>query len=92
MMKRWLGQRFEVSAIGIGCMPMIANGNITYGEANEAESIATIHEAIELGATFFDTAEMYGPFSNEELVGRAIKGKRGGLQVATKFAMRWNGS
>ena len=92
MMQRWLGQRFQVSAIGIGCMPMISGGNISYGEASEAESIATIHEAIELGATFFDTAEMYGPFSNEELVGRAIKGKRGGLQIATKFAMRWNGN
>ena len=92
MMQRWLGQRFQVPAIGIGCMPMIAGGNISYGAANEAESIATIHEAIELGATFFDTAEMYGPFSNEELLGRAIRGKRGGLQIATKFAMRWNGN
>lgn len=92
MIRRWLGQRFEVSAIGIGCMPMISGGNISYGAADEGESIATIHEAIELGVTFFDTAEMYGPFSNEELVGRAIKGKRGGLQIATKFAMRWNGN
>lgn len=91
MMMRWLGQRLQVSAIGIGCMPMISGGNISYGQANEAESIATIHEAIELGVTFFDTAEMYGPFTNEELVGRAIKGKRGGLVIATKFAMRWNG-
>ena len=92
MMQRWLGQRFQVSAIGIGCMPMISGGNISYGAASEVESIATIHEAIELGVTFFDTAEMYGPFSNEELLGRAIKGKRGGLQFATKFAMRWNGN
>ena len=92
MMRRWLGQRFEVSAIGIGCMPMIEGGNITYGHATERESVATIHEAIELGVTFFDTAEMYGPFTNEELVGRAIKGKRQGLQIATKFAMRWNGT
>ncbi|WP_419807658.1 aldo/keto reductase [Sphingomonas sp.] len=91
MMKRWLGQRFEVSAIGIGCMPMIAGGNISYGAADEGESIATIHEAIDLGVTFFDTAEMYGPFSNEELVGRAIDGKRDGLVIATKFAMKWNG-
>ena len=53
---------------------------------------ATIHEAIDLGLTFFDTAEMYGPFSNEELVGQAIKGKREGLVIATKFAMRWNGN
>ncbi|HEU0043193.1 aldo/keto reductase [Sphingomonas sp.] len=92
MMKRWLGQRFEVSAIGIGCMPMIAGGNISYGAADESESIATIHEAIERGCTFFDTAEMYGPFTNEELVGRAIRGKRTGLVIATKFAMRWNGN
>ncbi|WP_375391856.1 aldo/keto reductase [uncultured Sphingomonas sp.] len=92
MMKRWLGQRFEVSAIGIGCMPMIAGGNISYGQADEGESIATIHEAIDLGVTFLDTAEMYGPFTNEELVGRAIKGKRTGLQIATKFAMKWNGN
>jgi aryl-alcohol dehydrogenase-like predicted oxidoreductase len=92
MMKRWLGQRFQVSAIGIGTMPMIENGNINYGRAEESESIATIHEAIDLGVTFFDTAEMYGPFTNEELVGRAIKGKRQGLQIATKFAMKWNGN
>ena len=81
----------KVSAIGIGCMPMIRNGNINYGHADDDESIRTIHEAIDLGLTFFDTAEMYGPFSNEELVGEAIKGKRDGLVIATKFAMRWNG-
>lgn len=82
----------KVSAIGIGCMPMIRNGNINYGRADDDESIRTIHEAIELGITFFDTAEMYGPFANEELVGQAIKGKRDGLVIATKFAMRWNGN
>ena len=91
MMMRWLGQRLQVSAIGIGCMPMISGGNISYGEASEAESIATIHEAIELGVTFFDTAQIYGPFQNEELVGRAIKGKRGGLVIATKFGFRFDG-
>ena len=91
MMHRWLGQRFEVSAIGIGCMPMITGGNINYGEASEAESIATIHEAIELGVTFFDTAQIYGPFTNEALVGRAIKGKRTGLQIASKFGFRLEG-
>jgi len=80
-----------VSALGLGCMPMISGGNITYGAANRTESIATIHEAIDLGITFFDTAEMYGPFTDEELVGAAIKGKRKGLVIATKFAMRWNG-
>ena len=81
----------KVSAVGIGCMPMIREGNINYGHADDDESIRTIHEAIGLGVTFFDTAEMYGPFSNEELVGRAIKGKREGLVIATKFAMRWDG-
>lgn len=82
----------KVSAIGIGCMPMIRGGNITYGHASDDESIATIHEAIDLGVTFFDTAEMYGPFTNEDLVGEAIKGKRDGLVIATKFAMKWNGN
>lgn len=82
----------KVSAIGLGCMPMIRDGNINYGHADDDESIRTIHEAIELGITFFDTAEMYGPFANEELVGQAIKGKRDGLVIATKFAMRWNGN
>jgi aryl-alcohol dehydrogenase-like predicted oxidoreductase len=92
MKYRTLGQGLKVSAIGIGCMPMIRGGNIVYGEAREDESIATIHEAIDLGVTFFDTAEMYGPFTNEELVGQAIKGKRDGLVIATKFAMKWNGN
>lgn len=82
----------KVSAIGIGCMPMIRDGNINYGHADDGESIRTIHEAIERGITFFDTAEMYGPFANEELVGQAIRGKRDGLVIATKFAMRWNGN
>ena len=90
MKHRTLGNSLEVSALGLGCMPMIS-GNINYGVATRAESIATIHAAIDLGITFFDTAEMYGPFTNEELVGAAIKGKRDGLVIATKFAMRWNG-
>ena len=87
MKYRTLGDTLEVSALGLGCMPMISGGNITYGVANRTESIATIHEAIDLGITFFDTAEMYGPFTNEELVGAAIEGKRDGLVIATKFAM-----
>ncbi len=91
MKYRTLGT-LEVSAIGIGCMPMIRGGNITYGAADDDESTRTIHRAIDLGVTFFDTAEMYGPFSNEELVGAAIKGKRDGLIIATKFAMRWDGN
>ena len=88
---RILGQGLKVSAIGIGCMPMIREGNINYGLANDDISTRAIHEAIELGVTLFDTAEMYGPFRNEELVGRAIAGKRDGLVIATKFAMRWEG-
>ena len=92
MKYRTLGQDLTVSAIGIGCMPMIRDGNINYGTADDDVSTRTIHEAIELGVTFFDTAEMYGPFSNEELVGAAIKGKRDGLVIATKFAMRWDGN
>jgi aryl-alcohol dehydrogenase-like predicted oxidoreductase len=90
MKYRKLGS-LEVSAIGIGCMPMVRGGNITYGAASDDESIATIHRAIDLGITFLDTAEMYGPFTNEELVGEAIKGKRDGLVIATKFALRWDG-
>jgi aryl-alcohol dehydrogenase-like predicted oxidoreductase len=91
MKYRTLGQGLEVSALGIGCMPMVSGGNIVYGQATDGESIATIHRAIDLGITFFDTAEMYGPFANEELLGKAIKGKRDGLVIATKFALRWNG-
>jgi len=93
MKYRTLGHGLEVSAVGVGCMPMIKDGNINYGgSADPDEAIKTIHKAIDLGITFFDTAEMYGPFSNEELVGEAIKGKRDGLVIATKFAMRWNGN
>jgi aryl-alcohol dehydrogenase-like predicted oxidoreductase len=88
-----LGQGLEVSAIGIGCMPMVRGGNINYGgDASEDESIATIHRAIDLGVTFFDTAQIYGPFQNEELVGEAIKGKRDKLVIATKFGFRFEGN
>jgi aryl-alcohol dehydrogenase-like predicted oxidoreductase len=73
-------------------MPMIREGNINYGVADDGVSTRTIHEAIDLGITFFDTAEMYGPFRNEELVGAAVKGRRDGLVIATKFAMRWDGN
>lgn len=83
--KRKLGiQGLEVSAIGLGCMGMTQS----YGPADEKESIATIHRAIELGCTFFDTAESYGPFDNEELLGRALKGHRNQVAIATKFGGR----
>lgn len=93
MKYRTLGHGLEVSAIGIGCMPMIEEGgNIVYGGgADVGEATATIHRAIDLGVTFFDTAQIYGPFANEELVGRAIKGKRDGLVIATKFGFRFEG-
>lgn len=93
MKYRTLGQGLKVSAIGIGCMPMIRGGNITYGaDADPDEAIKTIHRAIDLGVTFFDTAQIYGPFQNEELLGEAIKGKRDGLVIATKFGFRFDGN
>lgn len=82
MRKRKLGsQGLEVSAIGLGCMGM----SQSYGPADETESIATLHRAIELGCTFLDTAEVYGPYKNEELLGRALKGRRDEVMLATKF-------
>jgi aryl-alcohol dehydrogenase-like predicted oxidoreductase len=69
-------------------MPMVGTGAVHYGAASEAESIATIQRAIDLGVTFFDTAEVYGPHANEELLGRAIRGRRQGLVIATKFGFR----
>jgi aryl-alcohol dehydrogenase-like predicted oxidoreductase len=70
-----------VSALGLGCMGM----SEFYGTADEATGVATIHRALDLGVTFLDTADMYGPFTNEQLVGKAIAGRRDEVQLATKF-------
>ena len=84
MKRRQLGtQGLEVSAVGLGCMGMSA----FYGETDEHESVAAIHRASELGVTFLDTAEMYGPHTNEELVGKAIAGRRDDYVIATKFGV-----
>jgi aryl-alcohol dehydrogenase-like predicted oxidoreductase len=84
MKKRTLGtSNLEVSALGLGCMGM----SDFYAGATEGESIATIHEALDHGLDFLDTADMYGPFKNEELVGRSIKGRRDQVVLATKFAL-----
>src|SRR5512140_2909085 len=82
MEQRMLGaQGLAVSAVGLGCMAM----SEFYGAADQGESVATIHCAIELGITLLDTADMYGPFTNEELIGRALRGRRDGVVLSTKF-------
>ena len=84
MPKRKLGRHgLVVSQQGLGCMGM----SEFYGPHDDAESIATIHRAFELGCNFLDTADMYGPYKNEELVGRAIKGRRSDFVIATKFGI-----
>ena len=86
MNKRKLGsQGLEVSELGLGCMGM----TWAYGSADEQESLATLDRALELGITFFDTAEAYGPYKNEELLGRALKGRRERAIIATKFGFRF---
>jgi len=88
--KRNLGNgALEVSAIGLGCMGM----SFAYGtpqERDESESVATIHRAIDLGVTFFDTAEAYGPYRNEELLARALEGRRDRVVIATKFGFKFD--
>src|SRR6187200_3759677 len=76
-------QGLEVARQGLGCMGM----SEFYGEADESESIATIHRALELGVTLLDTSDIYGPHTNEELVGRAIADRRDGVVLATKFGI-----
>ena len=90
MKTRTLGtQGLTVSELGLGCRGLT---NYAYGKADEKESIAVIHRAIELGVTFLDTAEVYGPFTSEQLVGRAVQGWRDQVVIATKFGFAISGS
>jgi aryl-alcohol dehydrogenase-like predicted oxidoreductase len=86
-MRRLGSQGLQVSALGLGCMGM----SQSYGPADEAESIATLDRAMALGCIFFDTAEVYGPYTNEELLGQALAGRREQVVIATKFGFRIEG-
>jgi aryl-alcohol dehydrogenase-like predicted oxidoreductase len=83
MRQRTLGQGLVTSELGLGCMGM----SEFYGPGDDAESVATVHRALDLGVTFLDTADMYGPFVNEELLGRAVAGRRDEVVLATKFGI-----
>lgn len=87
MNTRNLGDGLAVSELGLGCMGM----TFLYGKATDEDAIAVIHRALDLGMTFLDTAEVYGPYENEELVGRALKGRRAQAVVATKFGFKIEG-
>jgi aryl-alcohol dehydrogenase-like predicted oxidoreductase len=84
MKSRKLGSDLTVSAIGLGCMGM----SFAYGGQDEKEAIATLHRAVDIGVTFFDTAELYGPFENEKLVGKALRPVRDQVVIATKFGFK----
>ena len=79
------GEGLRVPAEGLGCMGM----SQAYGTPDEAESLATVHRALDLGVTFLDTADVYGAGHNEELVGRALAGRRDEVVLATKFSLSW---
>jgi aryl-alcohol dehydrogenase-like predicted oxidoreductase len=84
MKTRKLGNELTVSAVGLGCMGM----SFAYGASDDGESIKTLHRAVDLGITFFDTAEVYGPFTNEQLLGKALKQVRDRVVIATKFGFK----
>ena len=86
MKKRILGNELEVSALGLGCMGM----SFGYGPAKDTqEMVQLIHKAVEIGVTFFDTAEVYGPYTNELLVGEALELFKGKVKIATKFGFNF---